>query len=161
MLRATADAISPAITSIFNKSLSQRRVPDNWKTSNVTPISKSGDRSSPSNYRPISLLPLISKILEKIVHSRISHFLYSNQLLSNCQFGFRPRSSTRQEALLSATRSWFNLLANHCQVACVFFDVKKAFDSVPHSKIISSLSSIGVNGPLLEWLQDYLSGRCH
>ena len=158
MLHRTADAIAPTLTTIFNESLSQMRVPNEWKISNVTHIPKSGDPSSPSNYRPISLLSLISKVLERIVHRRISNFLYSNSLLSNCQFGFRPQSFT-QEALLSVTRSWFNLLSKHRQVACVFFDVKKAFDSVPHDKIISSLSNIGIRGPLLHWLRDYLSGR--
>ena len=156
MLRGTADAIAPTLTTIFNESLSQLRVPDEWKISNVTPILKSGDPSSPSNYRPISLLSLVSKVLERIVHMRISSFLYANSLLSNCQFGFRPRSST-QEALLSVTRSWFNFLAKHCQVGCVFFDMKKAFDSVPHDRIILSLSNIGIRGPLLHWLHDYLS----
>ena len=105
ILRATARAITPAITSIFNKSLEQSKLPNDWKTSNVTPILKHGDPSSVLNYRPISLLPLLSKLLERIVHNKISNFLYSNKLLSNCQFGFRPRSST-QEALLSATHCW-------------------------------------------------------
>lgn len=82
-------------------------------------------KSSPSNYRPISLLLLISKVLERIVYRRISNFLYSNSLLSNCQFGFKPRSST-QEALLSVIRSWFDLLSKHRQDACVFFEVKRA-----------------------------------
>ena len=127
MLRATARAITPAITSIFNKSLEQSKLPNDWKTSNVTPILKHGDPSSVLNYRPISLLPLLSKLLERIVHNKISNFLYSNKLLSNCQFGFRPRSFT-QEALLSATHCWYQLLSSHRQVAAVFIDVKKAFD---------------------------------
>ena len=158
MLRSTASSITPTITRIFNESLKQMKVPDHWKMSNVTPIPKSGDPTSPTNYRPISLLSLVSKVLERIVHSRISAFIFSNNLLSTCQFGFRPRSST-QEALLSVTRNWFQLLSEHRQVACVFFDVKKAFDSVPHRKIIDSLSGIGIKGPLLNWLRDYLSGR--
>ena len=81
-----------------------------------------------------------------------------NKLLSNCQFGFRPRSST-QEALLSATHCWHQLLSSHRQVAAVFIDVKKAFDSVPHNYLISSLADVGICGPLLRWLSDYLIGR--
>ena len=158
MLRATARAITPAITSIFNKCLEQSKLPNDWKTSNVTPILKHGDPSSVLNYRPISLLPLLSKLLERIVHNKISNFLYSNKLLSNCQFGFRPRSST-QEALLSATHCWHQLLSSHRQVAAVFIDAKKAFDSVPHNYLISSLADIGICGPLLRWLSDYLTGR--
>ena len=158
MIRGTATAISPAITKIFNLSLKQSRVPDLWKVSNVTPIPKDGNLTSPCNYRPISLLSLISKVLERVVHTRMSKFLFSNKLLSNCQFGFRPRSST-QEALLSVTNDWHKLLEKHHQVATVFFDVKKAFDSVPHSQILSSLQTLGIHGPLLHWIKDYLSNR--
>ena len=93
-----------------------------------------------------------------IVHNKISNFLYSNKLLSNCQFGFRPRSST-QEALLSVTHSWHQLLSTHRQVAAIFIDVKKAFDYVLHNHLISSLAGIGISGPLLLWLSDYLTGR--
>ena len=92
MLRATADSISPALTAIFNDSLARSKVLDAWKISIVTPIPKSDDPSSPTNYRPISLLSLESKVLKRIIHKRISDFRYTNKLLANCQFGFRPRS---------------------------------------------------------------------
>ena len=95
MIRGTATAISPAITKIFNLSLKQSRLPYLWKVSIVTLIPKDGDSTSPCNYRTISLLSLISKVLERVVHTRMSKFLFSNKLLSNCQFGFTPRSSTQ------------------------------------------------------------------
>ncbi len=158
MIRGTATTIAHAITSIFNRSLLESRVPERWKISNITPIPKAGDLSSPLNYRPISILPLISKALERIVHARISKHLYSNQLLPNCQFGFRPQSST-QEALLSVTHQWHELLTTHKHVSAVFFDIKKAFDSVPHALINSSLQKAGISGSLLLWTQDYLSSR--
>lgn len=82
MIRGTATAISPAITKIFNLSLKQSRVPDLWKVSNVTPIPEDGDPTSPCNYHPISLLSLISKVLERIVHTKMSKFLFSNK---SCQ----------------------------------------------------------------------------
>lgn len=112
-------------------------MPASWKTANVTPILKSGDPSVATNYRPISLLSLVSKVLERIIHPRISKFLYANNLLSNCQFGFRPHSST-QEALLHVTNAWHNQLASNHQVAAVFFD---AFDSIPHGCLIKGLVS--------------------
>ena len=124
----------------------------------MTPIPKDGNKSFPLNYRPVSLLSLVSKILERIVHSKLSSFIYSNNLMSNCQFGFRPKSST-QEALLSVTHSWCQLLTNHQQVAAVFFDVRKAFDSVPHDRILNSIWRIGIRGSLLHWLEDYLINR--
>jgi len=79
--------------------------------------------------------------------------------LSSCQYGFRPRSST-QEALLSVTNDWHLMLSKNHQVASIFFDVKKAFDLVPHDKmIILSLARTGISGPLLQWFLDYLTNR--
>ena len=158
MLHETARTISPVLTDLFNLSLKQAKVPDSWKISNVTPIFKSGDPSSVANYRPISLLPLTSKILERIIHCRLMKFLLSNHLLSSCQYGFRPRSST-QEALLSVTNDWHLMLSKNHQVASIFFDVKKAFDSAPHDKLILSLARTGISGPLLQWFLDYLTNR--
>ena len=106
-----------------------------------------------------NLAPLLSiKVLARIVHNCVSKYLYKNNLLSSCQFGFRPCSST-QEALLSVTNKWQNLFTKHKQVATVFLDIRKAFDSAPHSQIISSLSQVGISGPLLDWFKDYLTGR--
>ena len=158
MLRGTAGSIAPALTTLFNLSLKLSTVPEDWKKSNITPIFKSGQTSEASNYRPISLLSLISKVLERCIHNRVMDFLLHNKLLSDHQFGFRPRFST-QDALLTATRDWHQSLTTHKQVAAVFFDVKKAFDSVPHDQLLKSLSDIGITGQLLKWFADYLTGR--
>ena len=158
MLRKTATSISSKLTTFFNLSLRLGKVPSQWKVSNVIPILKSGDPSNASNYRPISLLSLVSKVLERIIFNQISHHLSINRLLSKSQFGFRSGFST-QEALLSVTNDWHQLLSKNHQIAAVFFDVKKAFDSVPHTLILQSLSSVGISGPLLSWFEDYLTGR--
>ncbi len=84
--------------------------------------------------------------------------LTKHNLLSNIQFGFRPRSST-QEALLTVTNIWHSMLAKHSQIAAVFLDVRKAFDSVPHNQLIKALHSFGIQGPLLNWFRDYLTSR--
>jgi len=84
--------------------------------------------------------------------------ILSDHLLSSCQYGFRLRSST-QEALLSITNDWHLMLSKNCQVASIFFDVEKAFDSVPHDKMILSLARTGISGPLLQWFLDYLTSR--
>ena len=101
MLRNTASSISTFLTALFNKSLSIGVVPSEWKSSNITPIFKGGNACLVTNYRPISL---ISKVLERIVHNNLMHYLLSNSILSPLQFGFRPGSST-QEALLYATNN--------------------------------------------------------
>ena len=158
MLRNTASSISRELSKIFKMSLNQQKVPSAWKTSNINPIPKSKDIDKCSSYRPISLLSLPSKILEKIVHNHVSNFLAEHSLLCNIQFGFRPRSST-QEALLSVTNTWHNMLTKHTQIASVFLDVRKAFDSVPHNRLIKALHFIGIQGPLLNWFRDYLTSR--
>ena len=137
MLRSTAYAISSPLTNIFNLSSSIDQIPDNWKTSNIVPVYKSGNPKLVSNYRPISLLSLPSKLLERIVHTRLMQHLLLNNLLSSAQFGFSPHSST-QEALISATTAWHQFLDKRLSVGAVFFDLSKAFDHVPHSSLISA-----------------------
>lgn len=158
MLRHTAHSIAEFFTQLFNKSLSLGLVPNDWKLSNITPAYKSGDPSYVSNYRPISLLSLPSKILERLVHNRLSDYLHLNSLISTSQFGFRPGSST-QEALLYVTHDWHTHLEKGHSVASIFFDLSKAFDKVPHSGLITSLHAIGVKGTLLNWFRSYLSNR--
>ena len=158
MLRNTATAIASPLTKLFNRSLSLGQVPADWKLSNITPVPKGGNPKLVSNYRPISLLSLPSKILERIIYNRLLSHLLTNSLLSNSQFGFRPCSST-QEALIAATTSWHRYLDAKQSVAAVFFNLSKAFDSVPHSGIFRALTRIGVTGSLHNWFADYLSGR--
>ena len=130
MLKISASSVAPQFSALFNLSLSSGSVPTDWKLSNITPVYKAGDPSLVSNYRPISLLSLPSKILERIVHNKLLDYLLSNSLLSRSQFGFQPSSST-QEALISATTDWHKLLDSKANVAAVFFDLSKAFDSIP------------------------------
>ena len=114
MLRNTARSISPFLHKLFNLSLSTGRLPSEWKVSNITPIPKGGDASQCPNYRPISLLSLVSKILERIIHNQLLSFLLKYSFISRFQFGFRPNSST-QEALLHLTNEWHQQLdsGNH------------------------------------------------
>ena len=112
MLRGTAESMYPILTALFNCSLRQGVVPSDWKISNVIPIPKSGDPSLATNYRPISLLSLVSKVLEHLVHSKLLNYIIQNNLLADCQHGFRPGSST-QEALLLATNDWHHLLSSN------------------------------------------------
>ena len=158
MLRNTAYSISSTLCKLFNYSLSTGCYPAEWKCSNVTPVFKSGNKSMVSNYRPISLLSIPSKILERIVHRKLLHHLISNSILSPRQFGFRPGSST-QEAILTATHDWQSCLDRGLSSAALFLDMSKAFDKVPHHKLLLSLAAVGVSGPLLQWFKSYLSNR--
>ena len=158
MLRQTASVISPFLAGTFNQSLSQGKFPVGWKAGNVTPVFKSGDPSNAANYRPITLLSLISKSLERLVHNAIMDHLLKNNLLSDKQFGFRPGAST-QEAVLQVTRACHLAMELGNSTGCVFFDISKAFDTLPHHLVLLSLVKVGISGSLLLWLQDYLTDR--
>jgi len=126
MLKNTARSISPFLHELFNLSLSTGKLPSEWKISNVTPIPKSGDASQCCNYRPISLLSLVSKTFERIIHNQLLNFLLKHSRISRFQFGFRPNSST-QEALLHLTNEWHQQIDSGNHVAAIFFDLPKAF----------------------------------
>ena len=159
MLQNTAHSISLPLSLIFNSSISSCSFPSDWKNAFVVPIPKSSSHSSsPSNFRPISLLSIVSKLLEHHIFNFLYDFCMSNHLLSNSQFGFRPGFST-ESALISVVNSWFSSLDSHKSVCAVFFDLSKAFDSVPHKPLLDSLSSLSLPPHLLLWFHSYLCNR--
>ena len=159
MLKSTSSFIASPLYHIFNLSISSGLVPLDWKSSFVVPIPKSAPTSSsPSNYRPISLLSLISKLLEKHIHTLLYDFCISNNLISPFQFGFLPYRSTIS-ALLYSTHTIFSLLESYSSVCGAFLDLHKAFDSVPHQPLLDLLASSNLPLPLLNWLHSYLLNR--
>ena len=158
MLKSTTTCIAPAITTLFNMSLTQGRLPAEWKLARIMPIPKSQEKSDPANYRPISLLSILSKLLEKHVHSYLLDYLHSCSPLSTNQWGFSRGKSTTS-ALLAATYAWHQALDAGNDVCCVFLDLSKAFDKVPHVPLLHKLADIGINPHVLNWLQDYLCQR--
>ena len=159
MLKSTAHSIVTPLLHIFNLSIQSGILPSNWKHSHIVPIPNSKTpSSSPSDYRPISLLPIISKVLERHIYNFLFDFCTHQHLISNSQFGFRPGFSTLS-ALLSVTYKWFSLLDSHNSVCAVFFDLRKAFDSVPHQPLLDTLSSTGIPPHLILWLRNYLRNR--
>ena len=119
------------MTKLFNKSVSSGRFPRAWKLSSVVPVPKGDDGSSVSNYRPISLLPIVSKLLERHMYwLTVSHLdVYSP--ISLYQWGFQPKKSTTA-ALLDVYNTWTMAVDKRKEMCAVFFDLKKVFDSVPH-----------------------------
>jgi hypothetical protein len=143
---------------IFNLSLSSGKFPSKLKTSRTVPIFKSGDRLLCDNYRPISLLPTLSKILEKAIANRLTTHLKEHGLLCQNQFGFQERTSTVHH-LLKLTNYITNELNKKRYVVGVFLDLRKAFDVVPHDILLLKLSKLGINGIALDWFRSYLGGR--
>ena len=158
MLKATACSIAPSLTKLFNLSLQSGTIPSVWKKSLVVPIPKNSDMKNPSNYRPISLLPIVSKVLERHVYNIImNHLVHHNPLTAN-QWGFLEGRST-VTSLLHITDQWLKELENGLDICAVFFDFRKAFDSVPHLPLMSKISSLGLDANINTWLNNYLAKR--
>ena len=156
MLRETSYSISSPLTSIFNLSIKSGIFPDGWKNSHIIPIPKhTSALSSPTGYRPIYLLPLISKVLERQIFNWLLDFCQTHNLLSDTQFSFRPGHST-ESTLITSTNSWFTQVDKGYFICATFFDLTKAFDSVPHQPLLDVLFSLDIPHHLIVWLQSYL-----
>ncbi|CAH2109003.1 unnamed protein product [Euphydryas editha] len=142
----------------FNQLFIEGKFPDTLKIAKVSPIYKSGPRTDPSNYRPISVLPIISKILERIIYSRLDQYLTSINFLTERQYGFRSRSSTLAATIDLVTNIKMRIDQRKI-VLGVFIDLKKAFDTVNHDLLIRKLVNVGIIGSALDMLKSYLSNR--
>ena len=158
MLRYTALSIAPSLTQLFNLSLKSGVIPSDWKKSLIVPIPKNSDGSKPTNYRPISLLPIISKVLERHVYSLVMEHLLCHHPLASCQWGFLEGRST-VTALLHCTNEWLKALEDGKEVCAVFFDFRKAFDSIPHTPLMTKLVTLGLDEHIICWLNNYLANR--
>lgn len=135
-----------------------QRVPDAWKISKITPIFKSEDPTNVSNYRPISVLSTVSKLLEKTLNNQIINYLESNNLLTDCQHGFRPKRSTMSALLLFTEQIRVSLKNSHT-VGAVFIDFRKAFDTVNHQILQNKLHSLKFSPKAIQLINSYLSDR--
>lgn len=147
--------IAPFLAALFQASFDSGVLPVDWKSSIVVPIHKSGARSNPGNYRPISLTSIVCKMAEHIIASTLMSFLEVHNLLSPFQHGFRKARSTESQLIYV-----LHLIhaAKH-PVDVVAFDFKKAFDAVPHRRLLAKLSSLGASTQIISWCGAFLSGR--
>ena len=159
MLKETARSITPSLTKLFNMSMQQCSFPTSWKSANVVPIPKSSSlRSTPTGYRPISLLPIVSKVLEEHIYSLVLSHLHDHCPISDKQWGFQAGKSTTT-ALIATVHRWLSYLDRGNDIAAIFFDFKKAFDTVPHRLLIEKLHRMQLNTSIVEWIRSYLTGR--
>ena len=156
LLKVTAPIIAPSLCKLFNKSLRLGSVPEEWKLANVVPVHKKGDKGQTENYRPISLLSIVSKVLERIVLTNIKYHL--TQSINKCQHGFLQGKSCVTN-LLEVLDYIGEILDNGGQVDTIYLDMSKAFDRISHRKLINKLKNCGCGGSLLTWFTSYLTGR--
>ena len=139
-------------------SMSEGIVPDELKIAKIIPVHKSNAKDDISNYRPISLLPSISKILGIVVYKRTLHFIQTNKILNNNQYGFREKHSTIN-AITALTSDVIKALEKKNSVLSVFLDLSKAFDTIDHQILLYKLEFYGIRGTPLKWFKSYLSNR--
>jgi hypothetical protein len=158
VLLELADGLAPALTSIFNKSMEEGVVPPDWKEANVTPIFKKGSKSSPGNYRPVSLTSVSCRIMESIIRDAMNMHLVRNMLIRKSQHGFmQDRSCTTNllEFLEEATR----VVDSGEGFDVVYLDFAKAFDKVPKERLMKKVRAHGIRGHVWDWINSWLSGR--
>lgn len=157
-LKLGGPALYESITNLCNLSIMTNTFPDKWKCAKVTPIPKKPNNIEPSNFRPISVLPVLSKIIEKHVHTHLYDFLTKYNLLSDRQFGFRPKHSC-QTALTLMIEEWLQELQDGNTVGTLMIDFTKAFDLVDHNILLTKLELYKCNKNTVNWFRSYLKDR--
>jgi hypothetical protein len=158
ILKEAAEEIALPLAHIFNKSREESKLPQIWKDANVSPLFKKGKRSDPGNYRPVSLTCIICKVMESIIRDRLMKHMDENKLLSDHQHGFLSGRSSSTN-LLKVLDSWTESLDGGTPLDAVYLDFAKAFDSVPHERLLTKLNKYGVRGDVLGWIRQFLTGR--
>ena len=158
ILKEVKNEICEPLSKLFNKSLTNGKVPSEWKMANVTPIYKKEDKSQPNNYRPISLTSVVCKIMETIIRDKVVNYLEENKLIKDSQHGFRNKRSCLTN-LLDFFNDIYSMYDDSRSVDVIYLDFQKAFDKVPHKRLLSKIHAHGVRGNIHRWLKDWLSGR--
>jgi ribonuclease P/MRP protein subunit RPP40 len=157
-LKRSIEGLKEPLSALFRKSLDTGIVPMDWKKANVVALFKKGSKKDPGNYRPISLTSQIGKMLERIIKDSIIEYIESNNLLNNSQHGFRSKKSCLTNLLefLQLTQKWVDA---GDPVDVLYLDFQKAFDKVPHERLLMKIRSIGIDGKIYRWIEEWLKGR--
>ena len=158
LLKRCAEELAHPLCILYQKSLTEGKLPREWKFAKITPIYKKGGKRKPENYRPVSLTSQPCKILERIIRSNITEHLELHGLLSVHQHGFVKKKSCLTN-LLESFEKWTSIADEGTPVDVVYCDFRKAFDTVPHRRLLMKLSAYGLKDQVLAWLRDFLHNR--
>ena len=158
VLKELNEELAEPIADLFNKSFKEGKLPSDWKQAEITAIFKKGSRSSTNNYRPVSLTCILCKVMESFVRDKIQNHMEGLDLYCKCQHGFRQGKSCTTQ-LLEVMDKFSTYVDNGQDFDVIYLDFKKAFDSVPHERLLIKIKSYGIDGKLYRWIKDFLNER--
>ena len=158
LLKETKQIQSKLLTTIFKKSLEDSTLPSKWKEANVTAIFKGGERKLAENYRRISLTSVPCKLMEKLIRNALVYHMTQNNLFSKAQHGFISGKSCITQ-LLEFVEDVSRAIDDGEDVDVIYLDFKKAFDKVPHERLLRKLHGYGIRGKVYSWIKEFLSNR--
>ena len=158
MLKDLVEFMAPSLTILLNKTFELGEIPSDWKTAYVSPIFKKGSKKLAENYRPISLTSVVCKLAESLIKKVLMKYLTDNQLISNKQYGFISGRSTVTQLMNYLDVCLRSISAGNV-VDCIYLDFAKAFDSVPHKRLLGKLKSYGVSSNIYGWVKAFLTDR--
>ncbi len=158
VLKQAAPELAKPLARLFQLLMSKHYMPKQWKLAHVIPCYKKKDKHDPNNYRPVSLLSIISKVMEGLINKALWKHINKHQLISDKQFGFRAGHSTA-DALTYVSQNLHDTKDKRQESRLICLDISRAFDRVWHKGLISKLEALGLKGTLLKWLEDYLTNR--
>ena len=158
LLMETVEQISIPLARVFNLSLKEGVVPFEWKEANIIPLFKKGSRNKSENYRPVSLTSVICKLLERLIKDHMVEFLVKHKLLNSSQHGFLKASSclTNMLCFLEEITKWIDVGS---PVDIIYLDFQKAFDKVPHQRLLLKLKAHGIGDSITDWIEQWLTDR--
>ncbi|MES9905329.1 MAG: reverse transcriptase domain-containing protein [Sedimenticola sp.] len=157
-IKETIDNISKPLTKIFQKSIEENSVPNDWRKANISAIHKKGSKKKAENYRPISLTSIICKMMERAIRDEIVQHMEENNLFSVHQHGFRKGHSCVTQ-LIEVLDQWTEAIDQSDSIDVIFLDFKKAFDTVPHKRLLLKLKGYKIEGQIIKWIEKFLENR--
>ena len=158
ILKSAASQLSPILTRLYQYSLDNGEVPTDWKNAHIVPVFKKGEKHPPSNYRPVSMTYIVCKALEHNVHSSVMNHFDRHKILTDNQHGFRAKRSCESQ-LITAIQKIASIISSKGQEDVILLDFAKAFDKVPHQRLLHKLDYYGVRNSTLCWIESFLHHR--